>query len=223
MPAMAALLIMAGIQSIKIGEIRDVWEVGAGPRSVMLVTFACTLMVPVQWAVFIGVILSGLVYFFSAADDVHVLEIVHTESGQLRKQAPDEKLPSRSVTVLQIRGNLFYAAVEKLEAMLPSARQAEYPVVILSLYGQEEINSTFINLLERYNQQIEASRGKLMLASVGDHIKEQLDETEITEELFGEEDIFEETDILGQSMQAAYKAAQDWLENLPKEKKRQDN
>jgi len=222
MPAMAALLIVAGLQSIKIGEVREVWGVGAGSRAVMLVTFAATLLVPVQWAVFIGVILSTLVYFFSAAEDAQVIEFVFTESGQIQKQTPVEKLPTRSVTILQIRGNLFYAAVDKLEEMLPSARQAEYPVVILSLYGQDEINSTFINLLERYNEQIESSHGKLMLAGVCDRIKGQLDETETTEELFGEEDIFEETDILGQSLQAAYKAAQVWLENLPKEKDEQD-
>lgn len=73
MPAMAALLIVAGIQSIKVGEVRDVWDVGLGPRAIMLVTFAATLAVPVQWAVFIGVILSALVYFFSAADDVQIV------------------------------------------------------------------------------------------------------------------------------------------------------
>ena len=100
---------------------------------------------------------------------------------------------------------------------MPSARQAEFPVVILGLFGQEEINSTFINLLERYNEQIEAVRGKLILAGVSERSKEQLDRTEITEELFGEEDIFEDTAILGESVQAAYEAAQNWLENLEPE------
>lgn len=223
MPAMAALLIVAGLQSIKIGEVRDVWDVGPGPRLVMLVTFAATLLVPVQWSVFIGVILSVLVYFFSAADDVHVIEFAITESGQIRKEVPHKELSSRTITVLQIRGNLFFAAVDKLEALLPSARQVEYPVVILSLYGQDEINSTFINLLERYNEQIEASHGKLMLASVCDRIKEQLDETETTEELFGEEDVFTETDILGESVQTAYQAAQDWLASLPPVQNTEEN
>jgi hypothetical protein len=87
-------------------------------------------------------------------------------------------------------------------------------VVILNLLGQEKINSTFINLLERYNEQIEAVHGKLMLAGVSEHAKEQLDLTEITEEIFGEEDIFEETDILGASVKGANQAAQNWLANL---------
>ena len=217
MPAMAALLIVAGLQSIKVAEVRDVWDVGLGPRAVMLVTFAATLIVPVQWAVFIGVVLSALVYFFTAADDVHVLELVPTEEGQIRTQEPPDQVPSRAVTILQIQGNLFYAAVDKLESLLPSTRQAEYPVLILSLRSQDNINSTFINLLERYNEQIEASKGKLMLSGVNEHVKEQLDQTETTDELLGEEDIFAETDILGESVLAAYAAAQNWIGNLPPE------
>lgn len=217
MPAMAALLIVAGIQSIKVEEVRDVWDVGLGPRAVMLVTFAATLIVPVQWAVFVGVVLSALVYFFTAADDVQVVALVPTEEGQIRIEEPPDRLTSRAAILLQIRGNLFYAAVDKLEEMLPSARQAEYPVVILSLLGQEKINSTFINLLERYGEQLRASQGKLMLTGISKQAKEQLDRTETTDELLGEKNIFEATDILGESEQAASQAAQNWLANLEPE------
>jgi SulP family sulfate permease len=217
MPAMAALLIVAGIQSINIEKVRHVWDVGVGPRSVMVVTFVATLIVPVQWAVFIGVILSGIVYFLSAADDVKVVELILTESGQFRIQDAPDQLSSRTATMIQIQGNLFYAADDKIETMLPSARQAEYPVVILGLRGHNEIDSTFIILMERYNEQLEASGGKLILAGVSEHTRKQLDKTETTDELLGEEDIFEATEILGESFQLAYQAAQDWLENLPLE------
>jgi SulP family sulfate permease len=217
MPAMAALLIVAGIQSINIEKVRHVWDVGVGPRSVMVVTFVATLIVPVQWAVFIGVILSGIVYFLSAADDVKVIELILTESGQFRIQDAPDQLSSRTATMIQIQGNLFYAADDKIETMLPSARQAEYPVVILGLRGHNEIDSTFIILMERYNEQLEASGGKLILAGVSEHTRKQLDKTETTDELLGEEDVFEATEILGESFQLAYQAAQDWLENLPLE------
>jgi SulP family sulfate permease len=218
MPAMAALLIVAGIQSVKVEEVRDVWNVGRGPRAVMLVTFAATLIVPVQWAVFIGVVLSALVYFFTAADDVQVLELVPTEEGQILLKDPPDRLPSWAVTALQIRGNLFYAAVDKLEGMLPSAREAEVPAVILNLRGQEDINSTFINFLERYGEKIEASHGKLFLAGVSKHAKEQLDRTGTTEDLLGEENVFETTEVLGASVLLAYEAAQDWLDSVQPER-----
>ena len=74
-----------------------------------------------------------------------------------------------------------------------------------------------INFLERYDEQLKARHGKLMLAGVSQHAKEQLDRTETTDDLLGEENIFEATDILGESGQAAYRAAQDWLEGLEPE------
>lgn len=218
MPAMAALLIVAGIQSIKMEEVRDVWNVGLGPRAIMIVTFASTLVVPVQWAVFFGVALSAIVYFFSAANDVNVVEIVLTEAGQYKIQKAPDQLSSRTATVLQIQGNLFYAAIDRIEELLPTVRDADYPVVILGLRGHDEINSTFINLIERYNQQLEASHGKLILAGVSELTKQQLDRTETTDELLGDEDVFMETEILGESVHAAYLAAQDWISNLPREK-----
>ena len=221
MPAMAALLIVAGIQSIKVGDVREVWKVGLGPRAVTVVTFAATLVVPVQWAVFVGVILSALVYFFTAADDVQVLEGVFAEAGGVQLKEPPDRLPSRAATVLQIRGNLFYAAVDKIEEMLPSARGAEYPAVILSLLGQGEVNSTFVNLLERYGQQIQASHGVLMLAGVSQQAVEQLDRTGKIDEL-GKENLFAATEILGASVLAAYEAAQAWLKSLPPEPKGDD-
>ncbi|MEZ4582453.1 MAG: SulP family inorganic anion transporter [Caldilineaceae bacterium] len=60
-PAIAALLIMAGLETIKIERIADVWDVGPGPRLIMLFTLATTLVLPVQWAVLLGVALSFLV------------------------------------------------------------------------------------------------------------------------------------------------------------------
>lgn len=156
----------------------------------------------------------GVIYFFTAADDVQINELVHTENGLYKEQKAPGQLPSRAITTLQIRGNLFYAAVDKIEGQLPSARQSDHPVVILRLRGHDEINSTFITLLERNNQQLDASQGKLMLAGISKHAYEQLDRTETTDDLLGEEDVFEETDILGESVVAAQKAAQAWLDGL---------
>lgn len=61
---------------------------------------------------------------------------------------------------------------------------------------------------------MEVSQGKLILAGVNETIFEQLDRTETTEDLLGEEDVFIETDILGESVLTAYKSAQNWLSHL---------
>jgi SulP family sulfate permease len=212
MPAMAALLIMAGIQSIKVEEVRDVWDVGWGPRIVMAVTFASTLMIPVQYAVFAGVVLSILAYLISSSQDVQLFEITPLLDGTYREQPAPEELPGNAVTVLDIRGSVFFAAAYRLEEMLPSAREVERPVVIFRLRQSRQISSTFVNVLEFYDAQLRAQGGKLMLSGVGPRVKEQLDLTETTQDVLGEEAIYLSTDIIGDSTKAALEAASVWLE-----------
>ncbi len=212
MPAMAALLIVAGIQSIKKEEVLDVWDIGWGPRLVMLVTFALTLTLPVQYAVLAGVVLSVLVYLVSSAQDVRLMEIIPNQDGTYRELAPPAELPSNAVTILHAYGSLFYAAAYKLEDLLPSAQGAERPVVILRLRRSDRIASTLINVLEHYEGQLKASGGKLMLAGVSPRVKEQLDVTETTRDVLGDEDIFPATENIGEATKLALEAAQAWLE-----------
>ena len=213
MPAMSALLIVAGVQSIKREEFKDVWAVGMLPRVVMAFTLIATLMMPVQYAVFLGVALSILGYFISSADDTRLVELKPLSGGRYQEQPAPTQLPSNDITLLQVYGNLFFAAVAQLEKRLPSPEGAERPVVILRLHQQSQIASTFINLLEDYEADIRAQGGKLILAGVSPHIKKQLDDTGITTEQLGEENIFISGDVLGASTQKALDAAQTWLEN----------
>ena len=57
-PAIAAVLIVAGFGVYKFDVIKDIWDVSRSSRIVMLVTFLATLTVEIQEAVFIGILLS---------------------------------------------------------------------------------------------------------------------------------------------------------------------
>ena len=167
MSAMAALLIVAGFQSIKSERIQDIWATGWGPRIVMLATLLLTLMIPLQRAVFFGVLLSILFHFFlSSSQEVRVAQFTFNADGSISEGPAPAELPSNAVTVLQIYGNMTVAGPETVEAKLPPVKIAERPVVILRLRAQEAIGSGFISVLERYSQQLKAHGGRLMLAGV---------------------------------------------------------
>jgi SulP family sulfate permease len=211
MPALAALLIVAGFQSLNWEEIHDVWEVGWLPRFVMLVTLFVTLALPVQYAVFVGVLLSIAVNFMSSARNVRLVELVPTETGLYRIQDAPAVLTSHKATILQVYGLLFFATVEKLLEILPSPIGSQRPVVILRLRQHSEISSSFINLLERYDQELQAVGGRLILAGVNLRIKEQLDVTDTIRDTLGAEDVFLASDLLGESTLLALRAAEAWL------------
>jgi len=211
MPAMAALLILAGIQSIKAAEVVDVWQVGLRPRLIMLVTFVFTLAIPVQYAVLVGVVLSGLAIFLTSAYQVRLVELVPLAGGSYREQPAPAQLPDKAITILQAYGSLFYAAIDRVAEKLPSARNVERPVVILRLRQHDEIGSTFIVLIERYEAELKAAGGKLILAGVNPKVVKQLEATEISQDILGDEDVFIATKVVRQSLDDAIADGQAWL------------
>jgi sulfate permease, SulP family len=217
-PAMAGLLIVAGVQSIKSERIADVWDTGWPPRLIMLFTLVLTLAIPLQRAVFFGLLLSILVHFFvTSSNEIRLTQLIPNANGSITEKLVPVELPSNSVTLLQVFGNVTFAGAETLETKLPAVSSAERPVVILRLRAQEGIGSSFINVLERYSQQLRDHGGKLMIAGVNPKVKRQLDRTETTNAILGKENVFVSTATLRESTQAAYEAALHWLQDTPAE------
>lgn len=213
MPAMAALLIVAGFQSIKSERIADVWHTGWASRSVMVVTLALTLLIPLQQAVFWGVLLSIMVHFFvTSTHEARLTQLTPNADGTVTEGAVPSELPANAVVVVQVYGNMTFAGGETIETQLPAVKTDAPAVVILRLRGQESIGSSFVAVMERYGQQLRAHGGKLMLSGVNPEVKQQLDRTETTTDLLRERNVFVSTPILGASTREAYAAAQAWLQ-----------
>ena len=178
----------------------------------MLFTLVATVILPVQWAVALGVVLSILVYIARASTDITVKQVTRREDGLFEERPAPKELPSNQVVVLHVWGTLFFSGAYTLQERLPEAEVAQRPVVILRLRGRSHIGSTFIQVLERYAKELQDNNGKLMLSGVSVRVLEQLDKTK-TFESIPKEDIFLATDVLGESTVKAIKAAQKWLES----------
>ena len=168
-------------------------------------------LLPVQWAVLLGVTLSFLVHVVRTSADIEVKEVVRQTDGTFKERPAPEKLTANSVTILQVWGHLFFSGASTLAERLPHVEDARRAVVILRMRGRTQIDSTMVRVLERYAQQLQANGGKLILAGVGEHVLEQLRKTETTETI-AEEDIFVATDTLGAATKEALAAADKWLE-----------
>jgi SulP family sulfate permease len=210
LPAIAALLIVAGFESIKMGDIEDVRDTGPGPRLIMIITFAATLFLPIQEAVLAGVVLSLLHYIYRSSNDVHVLALKKRQDGALMREKAPEKLPSDKVTALSLYGSMFFASAYLLEETLPSPAGAKRAVAVLHLRGLETVGSTFIKIIERYAERLQEGDGTLFLAGVTEGVYEQLEKTETTQTIRPEH-VYIESQVLGHSMLLAMEAADAWL------------
>jgi SulP family sulfate permease len=210
MPALAGLVIVAGVQMINMNAIQTVWQTNAVSRTIMLITFGSTLIMPLQYAVLLGVAISILLVVFQQSNTIRVVEWVVEESGWPVERPAPKKLKSGTVTILYTYGNLFYAAADTFEKSLPAVENASKAVVILLLRGYEEVGSTVSEVFRRYLLALKANQGKLILAGVSKALRNQLQRTGMVD-LIGKENIFPETKTIGESGNAALRAATDWL------------
>ncbi len=214
LPAIAAVLIVAGFGVYKFAVIKDIWDVSRSSRIVMLVTFLATLTVEIQEAVFIGIVLSILDYVYTAAQDVQVVELVEKSEGVFVERPCPTELSDNSITVLYAWGALFFASARTIEELLPKADRAQRAVVILRMHGRTRIGSTFIQILERYAGRLQANGGKIFLSGVSQNVWDQLARTE-TFETIPEADVFMIEETMGGSTKKAISAAAEWLDSLP--------
>mgnify|MGYP001822094394 CR=1 FL=1 len=210
MPAIAAILIVVGIEIINREEIGDVWDIDRAKRMIMLVTFLATLTLPVQQAVIIGVLLSTIDYMYSSSKDIQLFALTPSVTGTFVEEPAPAELANNSVTIIFARGSTYFAAARTLQELLPSAKNAQRAVVIGRMRGTTQIGSTLVAVLERYAAELRANGGRLILTGVHDNVKEQLFRTETTESI-PESSIFMATPTLGESTKAGLAAAEAWL------------
>jgi SulP family sulfate permease len=208
--ALAGLLVTVGAGMVNVPRLRTVWNTGAAPLTIMLITFVATLFTPIQVAVALGVMLHILLYIFRSAEAVRLERIVPQEDGTFVEGEVPEVLPSGEIVVLQPIGSLFFAGVAELEEHLPKVGQAHGAVVIIRLRDRDEVGSTFIRTLERYLKSLQAGGNVLMLEGLSEKVLDQLRRTDLLD-LIGEENVFLGQPQHGASLRQALAVAEEWL------------
>jgi SulP family sulfate permease len=210
--AIAGLIVMVGISIVNLPRIQTAWHTGSAPTAIMLITFVGTLLMPIHYAVFLGVFLHILLFVFRSAESVRVEQIVILADGRYAETAPPEQVPDGEIIVLQPIGSLFFAGAAKFEDQLPAVGEARGAVVILRLRDRDEVGSTFIRVIERYTHTLQTNGCKLILAGINERVREQLEETDLLD-LIGAESVFLSQPGFGVSVERALEAAQVWLDD----------
>jgi SulP family sulfate permease len=216
MPALAGLVIVAGIQMVNVKAIQTVWQTNVVARTIMVLTFGSTLVMPLQYAVLLGVVISILLFVFQQSNTIKVVEWVTQANGWPVERRAPKQLESSRATFLYVYGNLFYAAASTLENNLPDVKGTFRAVVILLLRGNEDVGSTVNEVFRRYAEALQSHSGKLILAGVSPALRNQLQRTGLIK-IIGPENIFPATDTIGEAGNAALQAATDWLAESPTE------
>ncbi|HYO89428.1 MAG TPA: SulP family inorganic anion transporter [Candidatus Limnocylindrales bacterium] len=216
MPALAGLLIVVGIRLIDLAVIRAVVSTGLVTATALIVTFATTMVLPLQFAVFVGVGLSIMLNVFRQSNKVRVVEWKLTEDGHIDELPVPATLEPGTVTAVYIYGMLESGGTMVAESSLPDLDSARHTVVIIGLRGREDVGSTFIEVVERASKKLRAQQSRLMLSGVSDHVYLQLERTGALE-ILGRENVFMAKTRLRASLKEAMAAGRTWLDSHPTE------
>jgi sulfate permease, SulP family len=198
MAVLAALLVIVGIGAIDLPAIVSVWDSSRQSAAVMAVTFVGTLLIPIQYAVLLGIGLTIVRQVYSQGADARVVGIELVEGDRLAEIAAPRQLRPHSVVVLGTHGSLEFAGAQALQERLPDPTGATGAIVILRLRGQEGPGSTLIEVLRRYNNRLSAAGASFVLAGVGESLRLQLTRTGLLDEI-GRENVYFATQIIADS------------------------
>ncbi|GAA1479129.1 SulP family inorganic anion transporter [Nocardioides aestuarii] len=204
MPSLAALLIVVGIRTVKPAAVLSVVRTGALQVTVLAVTFALTLVVPLQFAVVIGVGLAIVLHVANQSNRVTLRAVEFLPDGRYREGDPPEVLPAGAVVTLQPYGSLFFASAPVLEQQLPRITpEGSGSVVILRLRGVDQLGLTLIDVLRRYAADLEAHGGRLKLVLGNERALRQLRAEGLVDQL-GQQHVYVGTEWLGETVRRAH-------------------
>jgi SulP family sulfate permease len=173
------------------------------------------MLVPLQYAVLVGVGLSIVLHVVRQSNQVSVRQQVLDADGHLVETDPPAVLAPGEVVILQPYGSLFFAAAPVIEAMLPAVdAQTSGSVVILRLRGRADLGTTFMDVLNRYATALAAADSKLVLSSVSDRVMEQLRVAKVTD-IVDADDLYLGDERVGATLQRAHDDALIWVASRP--------
>ena len=207
------MLVVIGIELImaRVPSANLVLRTGAwGPIVAMVLTFATSLFIPLQDTIFLGALLSLLLYVGASSRKFQLQGAVRLDDGSWQMQAAPKTLPSDRATVLVIQGLDFFAEVPALDDQMPPVRGVTGAAVVLVVREMHRITSTAIKWLVRDAQNLKKNGSVLILADVSPEVLERLKKSGVLD-VIGAENVFPSTDKVLESENIALDAAQKWL------------
>jgi SulP family sulfate permease len=211
MPALAGLLIVVGVGTVKPAKVMAIAHTGPVPMTVMLVTLVLTMLIPLQYAVLVGVGISVLLFVIQQSSRLVTRRLVLRDDGIVVEVDPPAELGRGEVVVLQPYGAIFFASASVLEDQMPDVTAAtSRSVVILRIRGADDAGVTFIDTLARYAARLATTDSKLVIVTDNERLVRQLRETGAATSI-GEDNVYVGTEVVGETTRRAHADALAWI------------
>ncbi len=212
MSGLAGLLVVIGFEvMVKEGRVLcESWQVSKINTFVAVITVLVGVFTDLTAAIFTGVILSLLLYAFTSSGQFKVIMLTRNEDASWEEHPIPEQIPSNQATVIEIRGNVFFASVYSFDELLPMPDEASNSIIIIRSRDRMFASTTGLEWLQKYAIKLRDSGNGFMLSGVNDDMMKSLETTGAVKQL-GAENIFRAKPHFFASTDDALKTAESQL------------
>ena len=146
--ALAGVLIVTAYGMINRKEIARIWRGTRGDATIMLVTFLATLLLPLEFAVLTGILISFGVYIMKTSVPQVSAVLPDDEFRHLVHQPQKPQCPQ--LGIIEILGDVYFGAVGHIETAIHQhmAANPEQRFLLLRMYSVEHCDYSGIHALE---------------------------------------------------------------------------
>jgi sulfate permease, SulP family len=210
-PALAAVVVISSAGLIKVNLIKLTWQSQIQSRVVMLITFLSTLILPLEYAIYMGV-LTTILIFLGQSSRINLTYIVGNKNGQF-EELPMDRIQKQNpqIAIVNVEGDLYFAAVEGLMDQIDHILETNLKVLILRFRRTHLLASTGILALNQIIRSARRKGVKVLFCGIHDEIEEPLESAGILRTI-GSPNIFKAGKQLFISTQNALEKAKELIQ-----------
>ncbi len=187
--ALSALMIFTAYTMVNFKQLFICLRATRTDASVVLVTVASSMVFTLDVALYIGILLSIVLYLKRAAVP-NLIEYAFNNIGKLRPLDLEDERPDPRICIVQTEGELFFGAADLLQMKLRNISEDEaLKIVILQLLNTRTIDASICLALTQVLRYLKGTKRMLMLTGVSPEVWKVLYESGLLHEL-GEEYCF---------------------------------
>jgi len=164
--ALAGTLVHVGLKLVDVVRLQSAFETTTGDRVVLLATFGAVLLSEhLENALFLGIAVS--IYFaLRRAEGFKLRALAETPEGSLREMPDLDASQVGEVTVLNLQGELFFAAAEELQAELVRLLETSARFIVLRVQEAYNLDATTASAIVHVAERARLRGGRLLLCGV---------------------------------------------------------
>ncbi|MCC6581552.1 MAG: SulP family inorganic anion transporter [Phycisphaeraceae bacterium] len=186
---LAAILFLVGMTLIDVRDIRRIVRTSRTDASVCLMTFMATLLLPLTYAIYVGIFIN-LALYLRHTSQLRMAEMVGTGAGPFIERPLQEKTGRRKVIFLQFEGDLFFGVADELRQRLTRLASCPVRVVIFRLKRTHLIDATALGVFEQFVRQMHTQDRHVILCGIKPELMEVVRRYGLID-LIGPENAFE--------------------------------